>query len=589
MQLLHTISDLQGCVEWDQVVAMMNYSQEWCDKHALDGYSPPDVADKGDVDFVNKFNKVRLFRDFVPPKEKTKWRRCPVCVLTRWQWTGLAAKYGFDNYLCLLKFTQLCINGYKSDNKVNSAASDLQSMLLEPLFYSDITLLIAFHDSYFKEHLDWFLQNDDLTKVTGFQSHQIVTRCYLMNRDQLQLIEDMNQHNGFFHHFNRSLTLVGEHGPLHNDAAQKNKAMKFVDTAMISLHKHFQRWVSPSLLPAALLSEGSLAKAVARVILNTASPHPPEPLRADFSTEEEHVMASVVWDDITHCRSKAQKRGISVPYFERWLQDVRPGSDLEEAPLHSERVRQASQLTLQDVDFRKCGSHALANELWSTFLPLASQTQFVERGVKEAKIVSATGRREEQRTAHAIVRSFTPPVSGIERESSAPDRIEALLSSVDQVIKRKASLILAHGADWCKTALGEAKKHLHSSHFRNERVDGLIDSVMSVAEKNKPENVRQQMTGVLTTAAAAGLIQCSKLNECLHCNDLIAELQFREGDMFCPPDHEDTKKKGKLKNFTELRNDLKRLEQDRVSGNKENEEMAKKGFKIMSEASFKLD
>ena len=44
--------------------------------------------------------------------------------------------------------------------------------------------------------------------------------------------------------------------------------------------------------------------------------------------------------------------------------------------------------------------------LWTNFLPLASCTQFVEAGVKEASTVSKTGRAEETRSACAILRSF---------------------------------------------------------------------------------------------------------------------------------------------------------------------------------------
>lgn len=43
--------------------------------------------------------------------------------------------------------------------------------------------------------------------------------------------------------------------------------------------------------------------------------------------------------------------------------------------------------------------------MWETFLPLASHTQFVEAGAKEARIVSTANRFEEMRTAHAVLRT----------------------------------------------------------------------------------------------------------------------------------------------------------------------------------------
>ena len=43
--------------------------------------------------------------------------------------------------------------------------------------------------------------------------------------------------------------------------------------------------------------------------------------------------------------------------------------------------------------------------MFAKWLALPSSTHFVETGVKEAKIVSATGRNEEFRSAYAIARS----------------------------------------------------------------------------------------------------------------------------------------------------------------------------------------
>lgn len=184
-QLLNVIYHLQGYMAWDQVVTMMNYSQEWVDQQLIDGPEYlPDPSVKGDVDFASKFNRVRKFHEFQPIGE-THWKRCSACITTRWQCVGAAAECGFEHYLIPLKFTQLCINQYNSNIKINQAASDLQSLLINPLFYSDVCLLHCFHDSYFKKHMDWMMQSDDLTDKCGFQSHQMAVRHYVMNRDLL--------------------------------------------------------------------------------------------------------------------------------------------------------------------------------------------------------------------------------------------------------------------------------------------------------------------------------------------------------------------------------------------------------------------
>ena len=424
MQMLRSISDLQGHMEWQQVVAMMDHSQEWVDAH-LDGYTP-DPSNQGDVDFAGKFNKVHQFREF-EVLGKQRWKLCPACVLTRWQWVGKAAQCGCKHYLVLLKFTQLCVNRCDSANKINKCASDLQSLLIEAMFYCDTALITSLHEAYFKDNIDWFVKSDDLTGVTGFQAHQMLIRYYIMRRDLKSMKTDMKVHNGFFHPFIRALDNIGDHGPLSDEDAQKTKALKWVDIALESLDKHFGRWASPELLPAALMAKPALAQVVARFILGNGtfeSFFPDKPLIEDYEDETDFYIDSVQRDtsNATVLRSAhIHHSSIGLQDLEWWLQTTGPVNNW------SDLAKQAAQFALDGNDLRKhdADGHPIVHEMWHTYLPLACQTQFVERGVWEAKLVASTGRLEEQRSACAIVRSFTLLVSGIERDTTAPDRIKS--------------------------------------------------------------------------------------------------------------------------------------------------------------------
>ena len=74
-------------------------------------------------------------------------------------------------------------------------------------------------------------------------------------------------------------------------------------------------------------------------------------------------------------------------------------------------------------------------------MPLASQTQFVERGVKEAKIVAATGGGEAQCSCYAIIRSFNVHCTEIEAATSVPERIKFLIANGEAAVARKQELI----------------------------------------------------------------------------------------------------------------------------------------------------
>ena len=154
--------------------------------------------------------------------------------------------------MVIFKFTQLCINARKSDNRINKAASDLQSMLLEPMFYSDVCLLYCFHERYFKDHMLWLMKNGDLTNRCGWAINQMAVRTYVMERNLIEAQEDLNEsledmaaYNGIFHPFMASLEIVVGNGKLKDDESQRNKCATFLEMALDKHVKHFYRFVDP--------------------------------------------------------------------------------------------------------------------------------------------------------------------------------------------------------------------------------------------------------------------------------------------------------------------------------------------------------
>ena len=271
-------------------------------------------------------------------------------------YTGLSSKFVFDYYLLLLKFTQIAINSYTSSNKINGTASDIQSLLMEPNIYSDVCLLVCFHDGYFQENLQWMMQSKALTEVCGFQVQEMAVRYFVMYRElrerKLEVGETLAQHrNGFFYHFIASLNIMTDKGPLLNDTAQRTKAAKFCDMAIESLQKHFIRWCSKKLLPAALMAERPLAIVVARVLTGA----PPAPIEFE---EFDDGRFEKIFNSRVH-------GGIKLSDFDSFIRDavtaVNAGvGDNEDGhvdrPIWKEEVKQAAALLLQGVDFRNNAS-----------------------------------------------------------------------------------------------------------------------------------------------------------------------------------------------------------------------------------------
>ena len=575
MQLVATINVLQGYLSWPVVKATMTMAQEFHDEWYDKDYEP-DPTNKGDVEFAVKWNKVRLFRDFDPIGDETKWSKCPACILTRWQYVGAANKYAFDYYLLLVKWCQILINSYTANNQVNKAASDLQSLLLEGRLYNDICLVKCFHDSYFQAHLNWLMQSNDLTKVCGFQAHQMAVRYYLMESTLEEMSAQVNDVHSFFDHFILSLQHCGEHYD-----AQKGKAAKFVDIALESLHKHFSRWVQPQLLPAALLAEKPLALVAARAI--TGTPAPP-PVLNDSNRE-------IMFLSPAHCMN------IKPSTFDFWFRskmELYASEELMSA--WTPHVKSAATLLLSDgVDLRSVDSfkaHDAVKELWRTYLALASHTQFVERGVKEAKLVASTNREEQQRSAYAIIRSCNVHCEEITDNTSAPDRVKYLIANVESAVARKDALIdqvNGIGEELYNAAFELAKEKLTLGHFKEERIGGVIDGITATAEQNKASNVRQKTSGVQLTLESMGLIAYSKVRKGPHLDALKAELTHRQFDGWLHSEEHETKPNQPL-TFTELKNALKAMELKRIELEFPKDELAKqmaeKGFLQLSEVVF---
>jgi len=170
----------------------------------------------------------------------------------------------------------------------------------------------------------------------------------------------------------------------------------FITHAKESLDKHFGRWIDASLLPAALMSEAPISSVVAAVILNQPRPA--------FDDRCSHVTGNV------DCDSTAHGLKTCLMLFDMFL---RKGMDIingDNEVVHAPQAKGTAQLVLARVDCR-CFNHededtangALRLHMHSTCLPPASQTQFVESGVKEARNESTTDQSEEHWTCLAIV------------------------------------------------------------------------------------------------------------------------------------------------------------------------------------------
>lgn len=548
LQLLHSIYDLQDAMELDVWKTHVEESMKFMEKYYdIDG-EPVPTETEADKAFAVKWSSVTGFVGFPPTLEeeyrKQVLRKLQAPVLTRWWTVGAGAHLATKIYLLLVRITQNVINCHPTRDKKNKIASGLQPLLLEPEIFSDLALVDCFHTAFFCPHLDWIQSATDLTNVPGFQSHNTLGRYFIMVQDLLTMKATMMTIHPNFELFRISLT------NLTDQSQQMEKARRFMDLALAAIHKHFGRWCNVSLLPASLLAEEPIARVVAMVMQKRTT-----------------VMNCTVFQSVVHAG-----RSISLQAFYNFLIGL-----TVDMPPFDPMTQVAAQLVLDNgLDLRNQADFDMIRDYMQVkFLALPSHTQFVEAGVKEAKLVSQSDRSEQLRSAYAICRSARVHNVGTLRDMSATQRIEALMCSARDHYKEHNTL---RNDDNYSATVASIIKSMRKEPFKKDRLGRLKDDAVNNSKKNRAENAIQRRRGVDQTTLTQGLVAYGKLKKSLHHNDLEVELLHRGCTV------EEVTPMGIRDRITRL----KALETERVGVGNNGSGAADKAFKPLSTAPFTL-
>ena len=190
---------------------------------------------------------------------------------------------------------------------------------------------------------------------------------------------------------------------------------KFIRSSLDSLNKHFKRWAN-SLLILGLASEAPTARTVATYMLSL------------LFENEEHEFDRNIFESPIHGRSidlggfadflqefgaSAEEVRKQVTDLGRLLLDLDDSNDDSDARFFSKGVAVLRELAKPAADLWAENEEPSAilkkfrdSVVYQVFAMLPSNTQFVERIIKEAALCSLTGRGEMLRSAYAIVRSW---------------------------------------------------------------------------------------------------------------------------------------------------------------------------------------
>jgi len=321
-------------------------------------------------------------------------------ILPRWWTVGAGASYAFDYYLYIYHVCQQVINTYDSVTAPYKIALSLFALMSNQENFLDMMLIRSFHKACVNPHMDWFQSADDLSGEQAFQSHNILGRFCIMKCD----IRDLESRRSFPECREAVNKCCPPDTHKHQNKKHLDKLIVFVTAAHASLCKHFIRWVSHKMLPAALMSEGPLAKVVAAAMLNEPMPEFPSlynPLSG-----------------FAYFESTADGRKIELGAFNKFLRQQMSlvSAEDEDGMLHcTPQALRAARSVLDGIDLCSMNHDGDIGQfrccMHVAHLSLPSQTSFVKRGVKDAKEVSLTDAVDLSNTGHAWLQSDLLPLS----------------------------------------------------------------------------------------------------------------------------------------------------------------------------------
>ena len=296
-----------------------------------------------------------------------KFKRIPAPVLTRWWFVGVAACMLLEDWEVWKKFMVVTRNDPLSFGKaVNDIASSNISLMAEPMIKSDLLLISAFHTFFMFPHFKFLQGGDEQSKRCGYQTKHLLERYFLMHEDLRNNTNKQwpkNTHFDDFMEYNRLSLSPSE------QIEQADKVDRFFTTCLRLLDKHFYR-VANGFLVCALGGEPICSMYVARFLLGNDNG---EATNVTYNSEFHNSKIKI--DSFREFIKQKYKSKQEITNSAHLTQFAPEALQLISS---GELIWSSETLPPTLLNFRKLFSQR--------YLPIPSQTQMTERGVKEGKI-----------------------------------------------------------------------------------------------------------------------------------------------------------------------------------------------------------
>ena len=300
-------------------------------------------------------------------------------VLSRWESVGEACEHIIKHYHDWLKVVMHVISTEKSDTTRYVIATHLYSLLRERMIISHIHLILAFVRSWWGPNFQWNKRNDPLTNQPGFLARHMAVRYYVQHRDLLDISSNWKTNE----HFTKFIATF----PQNDEYTIEDLVSKYLTRVMERHTKHFTQWKDKYIHLTLACDDPVPRRLVAAWLLgNPPSEEPPLIYHSNFhrTTINSKDLMSFLTSDIN---ASDFRQKLSFQKHVRAIRSISEGENLWD---------NVSNDMGQFIEY--------VEDNWLT---IPTNTQLVERWVKDANECTFNTKEEGLANAVALLRSVT--------------------------------------------------------------------------------------------------------------------------------------------------------------------------------------
>ena len=166
--------------------------------------------------------------------------------MTRWWTIGQAIKQVLPDLHKWRTIAKKCVDAYSTKSSPNLCGSAIEPLITEPAIIAHLHWIHDYHEVWWTPHFVWLTAVNEISGEAGFRSQNMAAHTLIMMRTLDELSNNWRVSPFFINYICTKENVIDELGKKCLEVLEK----EYFSIAKKSLHKHFNQWLTPPLLPA---------------------------------------------------------------------------------------------------------------------------------------------------------------------------------------------------------------------------------------------------------------------------------------------------------------------------------------------------